>query len=117
MSEEIPTVVLVHGAFADASSWNGVVELLQAKGLTVTAPANQSANEGASTSFNLGSFTDVNGDSPWLVDVDWGDGSTHTTLSRTSTGTIPAQSHTYADGPATRTVTVTTSPSATRARP
>src|SRR5690242_10006659 len=40
MSEEIPTVVLVHGAFADASSWNGVVELLQAKGLTVTAPAN-----------------------------------------------------------------------------
>ena len=40
MSEEIPTVVLVHGAFADASSWNGVVELLQAKGLTVSAPAN-----------------------------------------------------------------------------
>jgi pimeloyl-ACP methyl ester carboxylesterase len=35
-----PTVVLVHGAFADASSWNGVVELLQAKGLQVTAPAN-----------------------------------------------------------------------------
>ena len=37
---ETPTVVLVHGAFADASSWNGVVELLQAKGLQVTAPAN-----------------------------------------------------------------------------
>jgi len=35
-----PTVVLVHGAFADASSWNGVVELLQAKGMSVTAPAN-----------------------------------------------------------------------------
>ena len=35
-----PTVVLVHGAFADASSWNGVVELLQAKGLRVTAPPN-----------------------------------------------------------------------------
>jgi pimeloyl-ACP methyl ester carboxylesterase len=40
MSEETPTVVLVHGAFADASSWNGVVELLQAKGVKVTAPAN-----------------------------------------------------------------------------
>ena len=26
MSDETPTVVLVHGAFADASSWNGVVE-------------------------------------------------------------------------------------------
>jgi pimeloyl-ACP methyl ester carboxylesterase len=40
MSAETPTVVLVHGAFADASSWNGVVELLLAKGVKVTAPAN-----------------------------------------------------------------------------
>ncbi len=35
-----PTVVLVHGAFADASSWNGVVERLQAAGVPVMAPAN-----------------------------------------------------------------------------
>jgi pimeloyl-ACP methyl ester carboxylesterase len=35
-----PTVVLVHGAFADASSWNGVIERLEAKGVHVTAPAN-----------------------------------------------------------------------------
>ena len=35
-----PTVVLVHGAFADASSWNGVVERLQAEGVQVMAPAN-----------------------------------------------------------------------------
>lgn len=35
-----PTVALVHGAFADASSWNGVIELLQAAGVPVTAPAN-----------------------------------------------------------------------------
>ena len=34
------TVVLVHGAFADASSWNGVVELLLANGVHVVAPAN-----------------------------------------------------------------------------
>src|SRR6201993_5020047 len=34
------TVVLVHGAFADSSSWNGVVELLQAKGIKVTAAVN-----------------------------------------------------------------------------
>jgi len=34
------TVVLVHGAFADASSWNGVIERLQPAGLKVTAPAN-----------------------------------------------------------------------------
>jgi pimeloyl-ACP methyl ester carboxylesterase len=35
-----PTIVLVHGAFADASSWNGVVELLQQQGYTVIAPPN-----------------------------------------------------------------------------
>jgi pimeloyl-ACP methyl ester carboxylesterase len=34
------TVVLVHGAFADASSWNGVIERLQAAGIQVTAPPN-----------------------------------------------------------------------------
>ncbi|MER6078059.1 alpha/beta fold hydrolase [Streptomyces sp. NPDC001833] len=35
-----PTIVLVHGAFADASSWNGVVQRLQQNGYTVDAPAN-----------------------------------------------------------------------------
>jgi pimeloyl-ACP methyl ester carboxylesterase len=35
-----PTIVLVHGAFADASSWNGVIERLQPQGYTVIAPAN-----------------------------------------------------------------------------
>src|SRR5918992_291068 len=46
MSEETATaaapltVVLVHGAFADASSWNGVIERLLAEGVQVTAPPN-----------------------------------------------------------------------------
>jgi pimeloyl-ACP methyl ester carboxylesterase len=35
-----PTIVLVHGAFADASSWNGVIERLQRQGYSVVAPAN-----------------------------------------------------------------------------
>jgi len=39
-ANDSPTVVLVHGAFADASSWTGVIERLQAKGVNVTAPAN-----------------------------------------------------------------------------
>jgi pimeloyl-ACP methyl ester carboxylesterase len=34
------TVVLVHGAFADASSWTGVIEQLQQRGHTVMAPPN-----------------------------------------------------------------------------
>ena len=37
---DMATVVLVHGAFADASSWNGVITRLQSKGVPVTAPAN-----------------------------------------------------------------------------
>jgi pimeloyl-ACP methyl ester carboxylesterase len=35
-----PTVVLVHGAWADASSWADVIPLLQHDGLTVVAPPN-----------------------------------------------------------------------------
>jgi pimeloyl-ACP methyl ester carboxylesterase len=33
-----PDIVLVHGAWADASSWSAVIERLQADGYTVTAP-------------------------------------------------------------------------------
>jgi pimeloyl-ACP methyl ester carboxylesterase len=35
-----PTVVLVHGAFADSSSWNDVIERLQTEGVKVTAAPN-----------------------------------------------------------------------------
>src|SRR5690349_21671546 len=47
MSEDVfapradrPTVVLVHGAFAESSSWNGVVDRLRNEGLPVLAVAN-----------------------------------------------------------------------------
>ena len=74
---------------------------------TVTAPANQTADEGENKSFNLGSFTDPGPDGPWAVSVDWGDGSTDTTFNQAAPGSLGTASHTYADGPATRTVTVT----------
>jgi pimeloyl-ACP methyl ester carboxylesterase len=35
-----PTIVLVHGAFADGSGWAGITERLQGRGYTVVAPAN-----------------------------------------------------------------------------
>jgi pimeloyl-ACP methyl ester carboxylesterase len=35
---DLPSVVLVHGAWADGSSWSEVVERLQADGYSVTAP-------------------------------------------------------------------------------
>lgn len=36
----VPTVLLVHGAFTDGSSWSGVIAALQADGMDVQAPAN-----------------------------------------------------------------------------
>lgn len=40
MSDQQPTVVLVHGAFAESASWNGVIERLYAEGVTSVAVAN-----------------------------------------------------------------------------
>ncbi len=47
-----PTVVLVHGAWADGSSWQRVIPLLQAQGLTVVAvqnPTTSLADDAAAT--------------------------------------------------------------------
>jgi pimeloyl-ACP methyl ester carboxylesterase len=40
MPEQTPTIVLVHGAFAESVSWSGVIEELQSHGLEVVAAAN-----------------------------------------------------------------------------
>ena len=39
------TIVLVHGAFADASSWNGVIERLQAAGMQREGPRESAARD------------------------------------------------------------------------
>jgi pimeloyl-ACP methyl ester carboxylesterase len=40
MTQERPTIVLVHGAFAESASWNDVIERLQGKSLETVAAAN-----------------------------------------------------------------------------
>jgi pimeloyl-ACP methyl ester carboxylesterase len=45
------TVVLVHGAFADASSWNGVIERLQSRGVPAVAVANPLRGISADSSY------------------------------------------------------------------
>jgi len=40
MTDQKPTIVLVHGAFAEASSWNGVISHLQEHGVSAVAVAN-----------------------------------------------------------------------------
>ena len=61
----------------------------------MTGLANQSAVEGASASFNLGSFNDPD-DGPWSVDVNWGDGAT-LSIDPVVPGSYTPQSHTYAE--------------------
>ena len=39
-AQPVKNIVLVHGAFADGSSWSKVIEILQAKGYNVTAVQN-----------------------------------------------------------------------------
>jgi hypothetical protein len=40
MNNQAPTVVLVHGAFAESASWNGVIEQLHGQGVEAIAAAN-----------------------------------------------------------------------------
>jgi pimeloyl-ACP methyl ester carboxylesterase len=53
--EAKPTIVLVHGAFADSSSWNGVITRLEHDGFNVIAPANP--------------LRDLAGDSAYLASI------------------------------------------------
>jgi pimeloyl-ACP methyl ester carboxylesterase len=55
------TVVLVHGAFADGSSWNGVTERLQAAGLTVRAVVNPLRGIAADSAYVASVFSQIPG--------------------------------------------------------
>ena len=61
MSDATPTVVLVHGAFADASSWNGVIERLQAQGVPVIAPANPLRGIAHDSAYTAAVFEQIEG--------------------------------------------------------
>ncbi len=74
---------------------------------TVTAPANQSSDEGENKSFSLGSFSDPGtADNPWTVSVNWGDLTPRSLHGRRAGRDLPH--HTYDDnGTYTVTYTVT----------
>jgi pimeloyl-ACP methyl ester carboxylesterase len=56
-----PTIVLVHGAFADASSWNGVIERLLQQGYTVIAAANPLRGLAADTAYTASLLNQIDG--------------------------------------------------------
>lgn len=80
--------------------------------LHLTPPANQAALENAPQIFKLGSFSDDPAQSPWTVDVNWGDGSPDTIFAQTAVGQIDPtganSGHVYnEDGNYTVTVEIT----------
>jgi pimeloyl-ACP methyl ester carboxylesterase len=58
---ETPTVVLVHGAFADASSWTGVITRLQAENVPVTAPPNPLRGIAFDSAYTASVFEQIDG--------------------------------------------------------
>jgi len=66
-----PTVVLVHGAFVDASSWNGVIAELKAAGIDVVAPPNLLRGIGVDAAYLTG-FVDALGRPTLLVGHSYG---------------------------------------------
>jgi pimeloyl-ACP methyl ester carboxylesterase len=55
------TVVLVHGAFADGSSWSGVIERLQAAGIPVRAVVNPLRGIAADSAYVASVFSQIPG--------------------------------------------------------
>jgi pimeloyl-ACP methyl ester carboxylesterase len=56
-----PTIMLVHGAFADASSWNGVIERLHRQGYTVVAPPNPLRGVAADSAYIASVLSQIDG--------------------------------------------------------
>ena len=84
------------------------VTVAPAPSIVVTPPASQTATDGVSQSFALGSFSETGATGPYSVSVNWGDGSADTIFSMATPGTITPQNHTYAaTGPETVAVTIT----------
>ena len=61
MTDDALTIVLVHGAFADGSSWNGVIERLQQQGYAVVAPANPLRGVTADSDYLAGVVGQIDG--------------------------------------------------------
>jgi hypothetical protein len=84
-------------AVGDTFENNGAAAASTFGAVSLSAPAAQTANQGVSQPFNLGSLTDTVSDSQsWAVDVNWGDASAHTVFNATSTGPLSIQSHAFA---------------------
>ena len=84
------------GSVSLTAGTSGICVINAARGVhevvTTTASSNQTAVEGASTAFSLGSFADVGtNDGPWTVSVNWGDNTPSATFAATTQGRLPSR--------------------------
>src|SRR5579871_2484667 len=90
------TVVIMHEGAASTTVHGNVT--VGTAAVAVTSPGNQTTTEGASPSFNLGSFSDSNSSAgPWSVSINWGDNTTPTTFTSNNQGQLGTRPHTYAE--------------------
>jgi pimeloyl-ACP methyl ester carboxylesterase len=88
-----PTVVLVHGAFAESSSWNPVIARLQVKGYPVVAVANPLRSVKGDASYVAGVLDSISG-SVILVGHSYGG----TVISVAATGKSNVKALVYVSG-------------------
>lgn len=65
--EPKPTVVPVHGAFADSTSWNGVISRLRHDGYRVVAVANPLRSLSGDSAYLKNILAGIDGPSCWRV--------------------------------------------------
>lgn len=82
-----PTVVLVHGAFAESASWNGVIGLLLERGYPTIAVANPLRGVAEDADYLRAVLTDISGD---IILVGHSYGGTIITNGATGNGQVKA---------------------------
>jgi hypothetical protein len=104
-----------NGGPTQDSAWNQSLDdaISQLQGtvvpVSITPPANQTAIDGISQSFNLGSFTAF-ATGNYSIGINWGDGPPYSFFGQSLDGTIEPQQHIYAgDNTYSATETVTDS--------
>jgi hypothetical protein len=85
-----------HDELAAGTSGRGAFEQ-QNVSASLFAANTQSAVEGSPQSFNLGSFSDTVAGGPYMVDVNWGDGTSDTTFTVAAAGSLGTQTHSFGE--------------------
>ncbi len=73
----------------------GAFQSQSASAIAITPPAAQSVVAGVAATVNLGSFTDAGNPGPYIVTIEWGDGTPSNTFTQIAAGSLGTQGHTF----------------------